>query len=474
MVVSPSDPLPGSLKHRVATKERRRRSSAPTRAFPADDAAPKLASSRSGGAVQRATGSAGAWLDTVRTRRAKQEAAEASRRAATHQAAAAKSRSVDATLHVRRPGSTARRRGGGALASGSDWSKPRGRAKTKGQTKRGAAQQQTAGQLLEESQRQQLAMQQQLGAQQLTEPDGQKKTNTWQLVSVSVAATADTADPRVARCGSGDCLRVFGERHTATNWLVRLLDLNVNVTIVSKWPDASWVWKHTMPPPPQLSMRRPILVVTITKGPYSWLRSLHRVPYEYIGKASANFSAWLRAPWLRLRDGREHWAPNAFASPVHLWNAKNRAYSQIKVPARVSLRYESLVAEPEAEVLRLASRLALPLKSARFRNVAEAKSWESRNTRRTFAEHRRFYVHELWKNEYVGDAATADLAYIGHHLDRQLMARFRYKLIRKCVAAPGATTHAPPAHASARPSSLHTPLRRIADRRALCQEEQPW
>lgn len=394
------------------------------------------------------------------------------------EAAVATPRSEDgAALHVRRSGSTARRRGGGGgLASGSDWSRPRGKAKGKAKTKakRGPAQQQTAGQLLEEWQKQQLALQQQLGAQQLTEPDGQKKTDTWRLVSVSVAQTADAADPRVARCGSGDCLRVFGERHTATNWLVRLLDLNVNVTIVSKWPDASWVWKHTMPPPPQLSARRPILIVTITKGPYSWLRSLHRVPYEYIGKKSGNFSAWLRAPWLRLRDGREHWAPSAFASPVHLWNAKNRAYSEVAVPARVSLRYESLVAEPEAEVLRLASRLALPLKTARFRNVAEAKSWESRNTRRTFAEHRRFYVHELWKNDYVGDAATADLAYIGHHLDRQLMARFRYKLIRKCVAAPGATTHAPPAHAAARPSSLHSQLRRIADRRALCQEEQLW
>ena len=58
--------------------------------------------------------------------------------------------------------------------------------------------------------------------------------------------------------------------------------------------------------------------------------------------------------------------------------------------------------------------------------------------------------------------------------DRQLMARFRYKLIRKCVAAPGATTHERPAHAAARPSSLHSQLRRIADRRALCQEEQLW
>lgn len=380
------------------------------------------------------------------------------------EAAVATPRSVDGAGLCRFGSTTWRRNGGGASASGR--SKPRGKAK--GQAKRGVAQQQTVAQLRDER------LRQQLGAQQMAAPDGQKTTNTWALVSVSVAATAAAADPRVALCGAGDCLRVFGERHTATNWLVRLLDVNVNVTIVSKWPDASWVWKHTMPPPPPLSTRRPILVVTITKSPYSWLRSLYRVPYEYIGKRSANFSSWLRAPWLRLRDGGEHWAPAAFASPVHLWNAKNRAYSEVQVPARVSLRYETLVAEPEAEVLRLASRLALPLKTARFRNVATAKAWERRNTRRTFAEHRRFYGLELWKNDYVGDAAATDLGYIGHHLDRQLMARFRYKLLRKCVAAPGAATHVPPPHAAARPSSLHSSVRRVADRRALCQEEQLW
>ena len=82
----------------------------------------------------------------------------------------------------------------------------------------------------------------------------------------------------------------------------------------------------------------------------------------------------------------------------------------------------------------------------------QAKSWESRNTRRTFAEHRRYYTNELWKASYTGERAAADLRYIGHHLDHGVMARFGYKLLRKCVAVP--------AHGS-------------TARRAVCKEEAP-
>ena len=42
----------------------------------------------------------------------------------------------------------------------------------------------------------------------------------WFLVSRGVAKR-DAEDPRVAQCSRRSCLRVYGERHTATNWLVR-------------------------------------------------------------------------------------------------------------------------------------------------------------------------------------------------------------------------------------------------------------
>ena len=278
-----------------------------------------------------------------------------------------------------------------------------------------------------------------------------RPSERWGLVSVG-GAKREEEDPRLAKCTRTSCLRVFGERHTATNWLVRLLDRNLNVTILSKWPDSSWVWKHTMPPPPRLASQRPILVVTITKNPYSWLRSLYRVPYEYVGAVPTNFSAFLRASWRKLPSGREHWAPASFGSPVHLWGVKNRAYTEIRVPVLVNLKYEALVDDPERELLHLGARLGAPWKAKRFVNIVEAKRWESRNTRRTFAEHRRYYMNELWKASYTGERAAADLRYIGEHLDHGVMARFGYKLLRKCVAMPAYGSTA---------------------RRALCKEEAP-
>jgi hypothetical protein len=82
----------------------------------------------------------------------------------------------------------------------------------------------------------------------------------------------------------------------------------------------------------------------------------------------------------------------------------------------------------------------------------QAKSWEARNTRRTFAEHRRYYTNELWKASYTGERAVADLRYIGQHIDHGVMARFGYKLLRKCVAVPAYGSTA---------------------RRAVCKEEAP-
>ena len=101
------------------------------------------------------------------------------------------------------------------------------------------------------------------------------------------------------------------------------------------------------------------------------------MPYEYVGAVPLNFSAFLRAPWARLRNGREHWAPASFGSPVQLWGVKNRAYTEVRVPVLVNLRYEALVDDPEREMVRLGARLGAPWKAARFVNVVEAKSWES-------------------------------------------------------------------------------------------------
>ena len=53
---------------------------------------------------------------------------------------------------------------------------------------------------------------------------------------------------------------------------------------------------------------------------------------------------------------------------------------------------------------------------------------------------------------YTGERAAADLRYIGQHLDHGVMARFGYKLLRKCVAVPAYGSTA---------------------RRAVCKEEAP-
>jgi len=127
-------------------------------------------------------------------------------------------------------------------------------------------------------------------------------------------------------------------------------------------------WKHACAPTrAQVGLHADaaakILFVVTSKNPYSWLLSMWRHPYHYVGARPATFDKFLRRPWAIV--GRERFegcggepARHAkhqrhFTTPVDMWNRKLRSLAQLAAPHVAKARYEDLVADPAAVVARL-------------------------------------------------------------------------------------------------------------------------
>ena len=204
----------------------------------------------------------------------------------------------------------------------------------------------------------------------------------WQLLVAGVllaVATSNPADMPIEH------FKIMGERNTGTRYLQQLLvknlaiphlRLNVENGKLNKMSEVEkdavyerqedfWGWKHACAAPRLVMDARSqeagrILFVVTSKNPYSWLLSMWRHPYHYVGAKPATFDKFLRRPWQIV--GRERFegcggepARHAkhqrfFKSPVDMWNRKLRSFAQLAAPYVAKVRYEDLVDDPSAVV----------------------------------------------------------------------------------------------------------------------------
>jgi hypothetical protein len=255
-------------------------------------------------------------------------------------------------------------------------------------------------------------------------------------------------------------VKIFGERNTGTNYLVRLLQLNAeadllrgtlprglarmkegverlsgsNWNVVEAYMDACFAltrpfhlgWKHAAPDPDLLdrySRRRKLLVVTLTRNPYSWLLALYKRPYHaHSGVSFDSFEKFLSSRWKSV--AREN-GPRYFETPVHLWNYKNASF--LDLDARRGLRaahhtFERLVRDPEEVVRALAGEGGFSLKGGGFQNHQEATKGEEG---RDHAYYRDYYGKELWKEKLSREA----VGLINRNLDLDVCHRYGYGVL---------------------------------------------
>ena len=282
-------------------------------------------------------------------------------------------------------------------------------------------------------------------------------------------------------------IKIYGERNTGTNYLLQLLRTHLNLLAEFKWGAAvlsafppvnidrlkELGWKHRLVSKDFLQnenfSRETVLILTLTKNPYSWLLSLHQRPYAAIQMRTKvkqgsriqgdlfprsrlewyfirfmrcfgrygelflsryprwceyerlSFNDFIRARWFsRFDEGKDDGYENA----IKLWNEKNKAYLELAKHYNVLLlTYEELLASPEIVVKKIMDYTGYKLKN--FENLLEAAKEEDKVKGKNNQYYRDYYLKEQWREKLN----QKEIKWISSQLDPLVMQSFGYQLL---------------------------------------------
>ncbi|WP_432472277.1 hypothetical protein [Amphritea sp. HPY] len=244
-------------------------------------------------------------------------------------------------------------------------------------------------------------------------------------------------------------LKLFGERNTNTNYLSKLIALNLSASEMrgvvpdaiiksqAALPGKEWLndlyfglteednlgWKHARILPFNKAQQqnvedKKVGFVSVTKNPYSWLLSLYKRPYhDFNGKVDC-FEDFLNAPWLTVKRDN---CQSVLKSPVELWNIKNRSYDLLAEYSYLQLRSEDVFESPEGVIDRISNDLEVDRLNDDFVNYTRSTKDKSKD----FAYYRDYYLNEEWRT-LLSDSAVE---IINESVDQSLMDRFGYATI---------------------------------------------
>jgi hypothetical protein len=168
-------------------------------------------------------------------------------------------------------------------------------------------------------------------------------------------------------------LKLFGAFRSGSNYLRSLLELNYDVRVLSGIDG----FKHAPVPAVfegETFRPFPWPILATVKDPYSWLASMWRYVNDVGGKHTihgATWGAFLTEPLVIFQAGIDGFPKYRFANPVDYWNAIN--YNLLSLPddARRIVRYEDVLADPEAACKAVATQFALDRVTTEFENVEQ-------------------------------------------------------------------------------------------------------
>lgn len=237
-------------------------------------------------------------------------------------------------------------------------------------------------------------------------------------------------------------LKLYGERHTNTNYLSKLIELNLDVQLVEgvvptyirtleRWTGSEGLrdrhfrrtfadtlgWKHSAVSA-GLSAAD-VVFVTLTKNPYSWLLSMFRRPYHQHYAKTPSLEEFLQLPWQTV--GREN-VTGEVANPAQLWNLKNRSYFNLPAQRSLHLRTEDTFIDAAGVISRIAEAFALPRSSTQFVDFQRSTK---KQADKDGDYYRDYYLNERWRSQLTQPA----LDIINAELDVELLQHFDYPLI---------------------------------------------
>lgn len=248
-------------------------------------------------------------------------------------------------------------------------------------------------------------------------------------------------------------IKIYGERNTNTNYMSKLIELNldaqevpgtvpVSIIKIQKmlqkiFPDNEQVrdiyfyltygrnlgWKHTAVKPVEVLKKYDIVksklaFLTITKNPYSWLLSLYRRPYQQYYQQEPSFEEFLHLPWKTVaRDNSGRLLKN----PMELWNIKNSSYLSLTELNALNITTESIFEDPSAVMHKISSELSIGKVSENFINYERS----TKDVTKDGDYYRDYYINEKWRNNLSSEA----IAIINEAIDKKLMAHYGYNVL---------------------------------------------
>lgn len=241
-------------------------------------------------------------------------------------------------------------------------------------------------------------------------------------------------------------LKIYGERNTGTNYLKQLLESNLNVhllrgTVPRKHPlcyneftknvyfhftsKYNLGWKHSFVDRDFVKKNTCLTntyFIFLVKNPYSFLLSLYKKSYHFIGNKPETFQNFLNHTW-RLQK-RDNLKAKSLESPVFLWNFKVSSYLEYmddQPGNSMLIKYEDLVNDPKKTLQTIADSFSLNKKTS-FINITSSTKPDNKR----FEDYQDYYLNEKWRN----NIEYSEIELINKYLDKELVHRLGYKIIQ--------------------------------------------
>ena len=241
-------------------------------------------------------------------------------------------------------------------------------------------------------------------------------------------------------------IKLYGERHTNTNYLSRLIQQNLDCGFIegvvpkhvrtlerlglANARDRYFAqnftktlgWKHTAVPPWEALQNhvktQQTRFVTLTKNPYAWIVSMHRRPYHQPGAANLDIDEFLQYHWAPL--ARENIGADE-VTITQLWNLKNGSY--LNLPNKLTERLTS--EEVQFKAAAVISKIATLIGQKGPSKLNDVSESTKKRPDQDGDYYRTYYGEARWKDTLSPSAINR----INAEVDQNLMERFNFEIL---------------------------------------------
>ncbi len=210
-------------------------------------------------------------------------------------------------------------------------------------------------------------------------------------------------------------IKVFGERNSGNNYIMHLLDKNLDLKYTTREPTINkamgWTHGKTLDCYGHTTLDT-ILFLFIFKNPYSWLLSFKENTHTKQTFKKTNFFGFLQTP------------VEGYENPVLMLMDKYKDYFAFDNQYEHLVQYEDVLANPAHLINDLNGYFNLPVSDNYFTPIENTTESDGTLLEKKF-DKKEYYLKEQWKQKL----GTREIAFINEHLDSDVMKKLGYEWI---------------------------------------------